>query len=450
MIPPEKIQQVRQTDKTGTVIYWMSRDQRVDDNYALLYTQHLSLQKKAPMAVIFTLIPSFLNASFRQYDFMIKGLKQIHQKLSRLNIPFYVLQGYPPETIQQFVHSKKVSTIITEFDPLRTKKKWQTEVISKNNINFHVVDAHNIVPCLYVSEKQEYSAGTFRPKIHQKLNQFLIEFPKLKRQQSSEQFEMQQIQWKELYDSLQVDESVRPVEHLHPGESNALNLLNDFIDNKLKHYNNERNDPNKDVLSCMSPYLHFGQIASQRVALEIQKIKEYENVSSYLEELIVRKELSDNFCHYNKNYDNPDGFHPWAQKTIKEHENDEREYMYSFEEFERAETHDELWNAAQKEMLITGKMHGYMRMYWAKKILEWTPCIENALSIAITLNDKYELDGRDPNGYTGCMWSIGGVHDRAWNERHVFGKIRYMSYNGCKRKFNIKTYIDKYSNNQSK
>ncbi len=249
MIPPEKIEQVKQANKTGPVIYWMSRDQRVDDNYALLFTQHLALQKKAPMAVVFTLVPSFLDASFRQYDFMIKGLKQIHQKLSRLNIPFYILNGHPTEKIQQFIHSKNVSAVITEFDPLRIKKKWQTEVASKNNINFYVVDAHNIVPCRFASEKQEYSARTFRPKIHNKLNQYLIEFPAIRKQHSSTHFEIQQFEWKELYDSLQVDKSVRPVDYIQPGEKEAMNHLNDFIEHKLEYYDNERNNPNKDVLS---------------------------------------------------------------------------------------------------------------------------------------------------------------------------------------------------------
>jgi deoxyribodipyrimidine photo-lyase len=168
-----------------------------------------------------------------------------------------------------------------------------------------------------------------------------------------------------------------------------------------------------------------------------------EKKESFLEELIVRRELSDNYCFYNDKYDQFEGFHPWAQKTLNEHRGDKREYVYSLEEFEEAKTHDDLWNAAQMEMVRRGKMHGYMRMYWAKKILEWTESPESALEIAIYLNDKYELDGRDSNGYAGIAWSVGGVHDRAWNERPVFGKIRYMSYNGCKRKFDIKRYIQK-------
>ena len=206
----------------------------------------------------------------------------------------------------------------------------------------------------------------------------------------------------------------------------------------------DRNDPLKNGQSNLSPYLHFGQIAAQRVALEVMGSSGPTDArKAFLEELIVRRELSDNFCFYNPRYDRVDGFPAWAQATLERHRRDPRDYGYTPEQFEQAQTHDDLWNAAQREMVRTGKMHGYLRMYWAKKILEWTPSPEEALKIAITLNDRYELDGRDPNGYTGIAWSLGGVHDRPWGERKVFGLIRYMSANGCKSKFDVKGYIQK-------
>ncbi len=193
----------------------------------------------------------------------------------------------------------------------------------------------------------------------------------------------------------------------------------------------------------MSPYLHFGQIAAQRVALEVMKADAPQiEKDALLEELIVRKELSDNFCYYNKNYDSVEGFPAWSRKTLDEHRGDKREYLYSLKDFESGNTHDELWNASQIQMVNSGKMHGYMRMYWAKKILEWSESPESAMKTAIYLNDRYELDGRDPNGYAGIAWSIGGVHDRAWGARPVFGKVRFMSYNGCKSKFDIKKFIE--------
>jgi deoxyribodipyrimidine photo-lyase len=212
----------------------------------------------------------------------------------------------------------------------------------------------------------------------------------------------------------------------------------------LSRYGAQRNDPTLDAQSHLSPYIHFGQLSAQRIALEVFKADAGEEVKdTFLEELIVRRELSDNFCYYNLDYDNTNGFPAWARKTLDEHRKDPRDYLYSRDQFEQAETHDDLWNAAQREMAKRGKMHGYMRMYWAKKILEWTPSPEIALETAIYLNDRYAIDGRDPNGYAGIAWSIGGVHDRAWNERMVFGKVRYMSYNGCKSKFNIKRYIER-------
>ena len=201
----------------------------------------------------------------------------------------------------------------------------------------------------------------------------------------------------------------------------------------------------------MSPYLHFGQISAQRVALDVKAFQgNKESEAAFLEELIIRRELSDNFCLYNSNYDSFEGFPNWAKETLNKHRKDKRDFIYTKEEFELAATHEYLWNAAQTELVITGKMHGYMRMYWAKKILEWTKSPEEALSIAVYLNDKYELDGRDPNGYVGCAWSIGGVHDRAWTERNVIGKIRYMNLNGAKRKFDVEEYVMKFQTTNHK
>lgn len=213
---------------------------------------------------------------------------------------------------------------------------------------------------------------------------------------------------------------------------------------RLEEYPLFRNDPTANAQSNLSPYLHFGQLAAQRVALQLQThnapIKAEE---AFLEELLVRRELSDNYCFYSPHYDSCAGFPAWAQATLSAHRKDPREYRYSLDALELSHTHDTLWNAAQREMVLSGKMHGYLRMYWAKKILEWSASPEEALTSAIYLNDKYELDGRDPNGYTGIAWSIGGVHDRAWNERDVFGKIRYMSFRGMKAKFDISAYEDK-------
>jgi deoxyribodipyrimidine photo-lyase len=283
-----------------------------------------------------------------------------------------------------------------------------------------------------------------RPKIHKVLEEFLDEYPELRVMKKYESISLDPIDWENIFDSLNIDMTVKEIDWLKSGENHAQNQLENFLKNGFESYSELRNDPSKNGLSNFSPYLHFGQISSQQIALQIKKVfLNHYSTEPFLEELIVRKELSDNFCYYNNSYDSFGGFPEWAKKTLNDHRKDEREYNYSTSEFENSQTHDDLWNAAQTEMIITGKMHGYVRMYWAKKILEWTSSPEEALKIAIYLNDKYELDGRDPNGYTGCAWAIGGLHDRAWAERPVFGKIRYMNSNGARRKFNVDSYIQK-------
>jgi len=432
------------TKKAGQVVYWMSRDQRVEDNWALLYAQELAFEMKAPLAVVFCLVPRFLDATLRQFAFMLKGLEQVEKRLTNLKIPFFLVKGWPKGEIPKFATDNKVTILVSDFDPLRIKMEWKREVANRLEIPLYEVDTRNIVPCWVASPKQEYAAYTLRPKIHRSLPEFLEEFPKLQVHPFTWSGKVKSINWKNVVGSLEVNRDVSEVDWLEPGERAARQRLNHFLKNKLEEYAEKRNDPNEGSVSHLSPYLHFGQISAQRVALELNKHQaKSEKKESFLEELVVRRELADNYCFYNEKYDHFEGFHPWAQKTLNEHRGDKREYIYSSEAFEEAKTHDDLWNAAQMEMVRRGKMHGYMRMYWAKKILEWTESPESALEIAIYLNDKYELDGRDSNGYAGIAWSVGGVHDRAWNERPVFGKIRYMSYQGCKRKFDIKSYIQK-------
>lgn len=427
----------------GPVIYWMSRDQRVSDNYALLFAQHLALENKVSLVVVFSLVKSFLGATLRHYDFLLKGLQKVEKKLQDFNISFFLLSGEPQDTIPDFIQTNKANTLVCDFDPLKIKRVWKREIAKKIKIPFYEVDTHNIVPCLVASNKQEFAAYTIRPKINKLLDEFLVDIPKLKSMNNSN-FDCDGTDWKKIYSELNVDNKVKPVSFFQSGEDEAFNTFNNFINKKFENYHEIRNDPSLDGLSNISPYLHFGQISSQRIALIVKQLfPNHQSSLAFLEELIIRKELSDNFCYFNTNYDNVNGFPDWAKTSLNQHRKDEREFIYSEQDLEFSKTHDDLWNAAQSEMVITGKMHGYMRMYWAKKILEWTESPEEALRIAIYLNDRYELDGRDPNGYTGCAWSIGGVHDRPWFEREIFGKIRYMNRNGAERKFDVKKYISK-------
>ncbi len=426
----------------GWVLYWMSRDQRVHDNWALSYAIEVAENEDRPVVVVFNLVEEFLGSTWRQYDFMIKGLRKVESGLAALNIPFMIVLGDPEINIPQFIKLHHISRLIIDFDPLKIKQQWQKEVIRQIDIPVDEVDAHNIVPCRIASDKEEYAASTFRPKITRLLPEFLDEFPPLVRQHES--FNKHRINWEVVTITLQTDHSVRPVEWLTPGEKGARAVFDKFLETSIDIYAHKRNDPNEKHVSGLSPYLHYGHISAQRIALDILKnLPRTEHTEAFLEELIVRRELSDNFCFYNHGYDNISSFRSWAFKTLSDHRNDQREYVYSVSEFENALTHDPLWNAAQKQMVYTGTMPGYLRMYWAKKILEWSASPEEALQIALKLNDRYQLDGRDPNGYTGCAWSIGGVHDRAWGERKVFGKIRYMNRKGCDRKFDTERYISR-------
>lgn len=444
MVDPDRlyIYKKAKLKNLGPVVYWMSRDQRVFENWALLFAIQKANECKSPLLVVFTLSDGFLGANLRHYSFMIDGLREVEVELQKLGASFYLITGDPKVSLHSFINQTKASLLISDFDPLRIKVEWKKWVSDSLQIDHIEVDSHNIVPCRYVSQKMEFGAYTIRPKINRLLNRFLIDFPIIPGVIVKSKSPI--TNWDDILKKLKIDRNILPVDWLSPGPSKANKRLVDFISEGLIGYSSKRNDPLVDGQSNLSPYLHFGQISSQRVAIEVSKsFASSEDKSAFLEELIVRKELSDNFCLYNSKYDSVEGFHTWAKTTINDHRQDEREYLYTLNDLELSKTHDPLWNAAQLEMVLTGKMHGYMRMYWAKKILEWTASPEQAMDFAIFLNDKYSLDGRDPNGYAGIAWSIGGVHDRAWTERPIFGKIRYMNYNGCKRKFNVDGYIEK-------
>ncbi|GFE58910.1 deoxyribodipyrimidine photo-lyase [Geobacter sp. AOG1] len=429
----------------GPVVYWMSRDQRVADNWALVHAQALALERRVPLTVVFTLAPAFLGATLRQYAFMLRGLVQTARRLADLSIPFQLLHGEPADEICRFTQLHHIGAVVTDFDPLRIKRAWREEVARRLEVAVIEVDTHNIVPCRLASAKQEFGAYTIRPKIQRLLPDFLHEFPTPIRHPIPWASPTDTFSIEPVLKALAVDHTVPEVAWLPPGEAEGHERLATFIAHGLASYDSRRNDPCVDGQSGLSPYLHFGQLAPQRVALEVRRHHPHSpSAQAFLEELIVRRELSDNFCLYNPFYDSVQGFPAWGVRSHDEHRHDRREYVYSREQFTTAATHDPLWNAAQREMVTTGKMHGYLRMYWAKKILEWTPTPEDAMATAIYLNDRYQLDGRDPNGYAGIAWSIGGVHDRAWGNRPVFGKIRYMNAAGCARKFDVREYIRRY------
>jgi len=428
----------------GGVVYWMSRDQRMEDNWALVYAQSQALEKKATLSVVFCLMPRFLDATQHHYGFMVKGLQETERNLASMNIGFTLLFGDPASVLPAFLRESNAGLLVTDMSPLRHARALQRSLTPVLTIPWVEIDAHNIVPVWTASQKREYGAYTLRPKLLRLLPEYLEEFPPIIRHPFAPATAAPPAAWDRASATLRIDARVGGSPVCEPGEAAAATMLRDFIARRLPGYETDRNDPVLDAQSHLSPYLHFGHIAAQRIALEVDEQGETPSSTNFLEEMIVRRELSDNFCRYNERYDSFDGFPAWAKLSLNEHRNDERTHVYTPGQFERAETHDRLWNAAQGEMLATGRMHGYMRMYWAKKILEWSASPEEAMAIAIHLNDTYELDGRDPNGYAGIAWSIGGVHDRAWFERPVYGKVRYMNANGCARKFDVEAYCARF------
>lgn len=437
-----KVLNTQDMKKGNYVLYWMQQSQRSEYNHALEYAIAQANVIEKPLVVFFGITDSFPDANERHYTFMLEGLQEVRQSLKKQGIQM-VIQHISPEQ-GAVALSRKASIVVVDRGYLRIQRRWREHVARRTDCTVVQVESDVIVPIETASPKQEYAAATFRPKIHTFLPRFLkpIKTRKLKNPSLKMRFKNITLDSvKHTLAQLHIDRTVGRVDSFKGGTTRAKRLLRQFIKNKLPTFPELRNDPTQDNLSCMSPYLHFGQISPLYIALQIQASRT-SGAPAYLEELIVRRELSMNFVYYNKDYDTIACLPAWVQKNLHKHRHDTREYVYTRTQLENAETHDPYWNAAQREMVITGKMHGYMRMYWGKKILEWIKDPATAFSIALYLNNKYELDGRDPNGFTGVAWCF-GKHDRPWRERDVFGTIRYMNAQGLKRKFDIDEYVKK-------
>jgi deoxyribodipyrimidine photo-lyase len=357
----------------------------------------------------------------------------------------------------QIVQELKPQVVICDFTPMRHIRQWmecQTlPLLESSNIPLWQVDTHNVVPVWHASDKRQVGARTLRPRIHKVVSTFLQKFPEfqgnlhLSNKTSPAAPAIPDFTSETYLGCLQLDSSVPPVDWQQPGTEAAKKQFSFFVENGLSKYDTLRNDPtHKHICSNLSPWLNHGHISFQRLTMAAKKLNKYANgTAAFIEEGMVRRELSDNFCFYSPNdYDSLETAAGWAQETLETHSSDAREYVYSLQEFEEGRTHDDLWNAAQLQLVREGLMHGFLRMYWCKKILEWTESPESALRTAQYLNDKYALDGRDPNGFVGVGWSIMGIHDMGWKERAIFGKIRFMNYAGCKRKFKVANFVAGY------
>jgi deoxyribodipyrimidine photo-lyase len=479
------------------IVYWMSRDQRAADNWALLHARSIAASTRAPLVVVFALAPSFAGANARSYGFMLRGLMRVEEDLSALGIPFRLLLGSASEQVSAYANGVGAAALVTDFSPTRVALAWKRGVAESLHAACRLieVDAHNIVPAWVASDHVEVGARTFRKKIHVGVHTFCTPFPPVKpsdvplpssceaafrtfssvesassaasaaqagRGGSSSGVQLaprradspEMTDWRQVLSFLNMDYSVPEVTWLVPGERAARDSLHKFLTARLKRYDDLRNDPtHPEATSNLSPYMHYGHLSGQRVILELSAAtgmglralfpegERKGGAVSFAEEITVRRELADNFCLYQPEYDSLAGASEWARASLLLHAADKRDAVYSRADFEACRTHEQLWNAMQSELIHRGKMAGWARMYWAKKILEWSATPAEALATAIYLNDKYSLDGRDPNGWVGCMWAIVGTHDMGWTERPVFGKIRFMNLTSTLKKFDVPRYI---------
>ena len=433
----------RHIAKGEYVLYWMQASQRVEYNHALEFAIKQANELKLPLIVFFGLTDAFPGANERHYHFMLEGLRTVFRDLRDRGIGMIVERVSPEIGAVEF--ADKASLIVCDCGYLKVQCQWRQYAAEHIACPLLQVESDVVVPVEVASNKEEYSAATLRRKILPLLFKYLVPLQEETPRIDSSKLEHRSYDISDIsgaLSDLNIDRAVKPVGGFHGATDEAKKRLAEFISHKLDRYEELRNDPNEDGLSNLSPYLHFGQISPLFIALQVSR-HHSPGSHAFLEELIVRRELSMNFIHYNQHYDSFDGLADWAKSTLIEHKKNPRGYLYPLEELEQAKTHDPYWNAAQIEMVATGKMHGYMRMYWGKKILEWTASPEKAFSTALYLNNKYELDGRDPNGFTGVAWCF-GKHDRPWGRRPIFGNVRYMSADGLKRKFDADKYARRY------
>lgn len=434
--------------KADFVLYWMQQSQRAEYNHALEYAVQQANQTDQAVLVVFGLMDDYPEANLRHYTFMLEGLKETQQSLGRRGIQLIVQKGHPADIALAI--GRRASLIVCDRGYLRHQCQWRQAVARKANCRVVQVESDVVVPVEVVSGKAEYAARTIRPKIHKHLRDYLCELKPTKAKKSSLNTKAGGLDLSDteaVAKKMSLDRSVLPVSSFFTGgTSRAKKIFKEFLGRRFERYVENRNQPQTDDVSHMSKYLHFGQISPLYLAMEILKTdtRFKQAREAFLEELIVRRELAMNFVYRTPDYDAYACLPAWAKKTLAEHKKDRRGRLYSYRQLENGETHDQYWNAAMREMKFTGFMHNYMRMYWGKKILEWSQTPEQAFKTTLDLNNKYFLDGRDANSYTGVAW-VFGVHDRAWSERPIFGKIRYMAASGLERKCDILAYVEKVS-----
>jgi deoxyribodipyrimidine photo-lyase len=427
------------------VLYWMQQSQRAEENHALEYAIRRANQLGLPVVVGFGLTPKYPEANLRHYTFMLQGLREVRRQLSQRRILFVVQHGEPPETALRL--SRPAACIICDRGYLRHQKRWCEQVAEEAGCLVEQVECDAIVPAETTSTKLETSARAFRPKVMRLHSLYLDNWTPARPVRGSVDLPIKNLDLDDedgVLGSLGLDRSVKPVPLFAGGTSAAKKRLAAFLRTGLAGYAEHRNQPQTDFISSMSPYLHFGQISPSYVARKIRESNAGDRIDreSYLDELIVHRELAINFVNFRKDYDDFSCLPEWARATLQKHEADRRPIIYGRNQLENAQTHDPWWNAAMNEMKITGYTHNHMRMYWGKQILAWSRTPQAAYRTVLKLNNKYFLDGRDPNAYANVGW-IFGLHDRPWPEREIFGSVRSMTAGGLKHKTDPEAYVEK-------
>jgi len=430
------------------VLYWMQASQREECNHALEFAVREANRLKLPMLAVFGLTGEYPEANERHYAFMLEGLRETQKAMLQRGVELVIHRAEPDDAAVEL--AADAALVVTDRGYTSIQRRWRRSVGRMAPGRVVQVESDVVVPVEVASDKAEYAARTLRPKIHKHLSKFLVPLEQTRLKRGSLGMGPSSLDIEDtaaVLGNLWLDRTVRRVRAFLGGTARAKALLRQFLDTKLKYYADRRNEPSRGIQSHQSPYLHFGQISPLYVALEAMTAAgdAREPIEAYLEELIVRRELAINFvqhCSRHRPYRSYRCLPSWAAATLRAHQKDRRPFVYALAQLECAQTHDSYWNAAMREMLVTGKMHNYMRMYWGKKILEWTRSPQTAFRWALHLNNKYFLDGRDPNSWASVAWCF-GLHDRPWGERPIFGTVRYMNASGLERKFDMDEYLRK-------
>lgn len=432
------------------VLYWMQMFKRVRDNDALNFAVQQANERELPLVVYEGLKFYYPWASDRIHTFILEGVAEKRAEFARLGIRyvFYLQRNErdPRDTVARL--ASDAALLVTDDYPCFIIPDHNQRIVEQVRVPVFAVDSNGVIP-LSCYAKEEYAAYTIRPKIKKLLPEHLgrAPLPRLRRQArilkvACPETEVNETNIADLVSQCAIDHTVPPSRHYKGGTSAGRRRLVYFVSKILPHYDKLRSKPDVDGSSRLSAYLHFGFISIQEVAEAVQKARAPRAAKdAFLEEAIVRRELSFNFTRFNPDYNSIASLPAWVQQTMRDHIADPRPDLLTPEQIETGETPDELWNAAQRELLLSGEMHNYVRMLWGKRVIEWQPTYESAFALLEHLNNKYALDGRDPNSYAGILWCF-GKHDRPWFERPIFGKIRYMTSNSTGQKFDSARYID--------